>query len=115
MSARLKKNWELLQLLQRHKNHRERKALLFVGKDDLIRALCEIIHNVLEGTIELNAKEKASLKRYKRSLRQLVDKKVSKASKREILNKKGGFLPIVLAPALSLVASLIGEAIGKNI
>ena len=42
--------------------------------------------------------------------------KVSKKNKRKVLtNQTGGFLPLILGPALALVAGLLGEAIGKHL
>ena len=113
MSARLKRNWELLKLLQKTTHKKRRQALIYVGKEDLIRALCEIIHNVLLGNVKLQPAEIRRLKRYKSVLRQLADRKVATKTKKELINQEGGFLPFILGPALGVVASLVGEAIGK--
>ena len=115
MSARLKRNWELLKLLKKTKGKERRNALIYVGKQDLIRAICEIIHNVLLGTVKLKPTEIKRLKRYKSVLRQLADRKVAVKTKEDLVKQRGGFLPLILGPALGVVASLIGEVIGKAI
>lgn len=113
MSARLKRNWDLLKVLKAA-HPKQRKALIMTSTDDLILAICEIVDNVLRGTVKLTSKQKVQLKKYKSVLRNTANHKVTKSRKRRIIAQKGGFLPLILAPALTLIAGLIGEAIGKH-
>jgi uncharacterized membrane protein len=115
MSTRLKRNFKLLDALKRGKTKKQRTPLLNVGKDDLILAICEIVDNVLRGTVKLTTAEVGKLKKYKNGMRKMVDKKVPKIEKAKILNQSGGFLPIILAPVLAVLGSLLGEVIGKAI
>ena len=114
MSVRIKRNWDWLKVIKQA-TPTQRKAILATASDDLILAICEIADNVLDGPIKLSPKQKSSLNKYKNALRDTADKKVSKTKKKNILIQKGGFLPIVLGPALSLIASFIGEELGKRI
>ena len=72
-------------------------------------ALCEIITNVLAGTVKLNTKDKKKLRRHKLALRTLDDKNVSVNKKKQILVQNGGFLSALLIPALTLLGSIIGS------
>jgi len=110
MSARLKRNLAFLHVLKKA-NKKQRKAILDSGNKDLILCLCEVIDNVLAGTVKLSIKQKKDLSKYKSILRQLVDKKVTLDKKRKIFIQKGGFLPALLGPALGLAATIIGQLI----
>lgn len=114
MSVRLKRNWDLLNVLKSAKPP-QRRAIVLTANDDLILAICEIVDNVLRGTVKLSSQQKSKLKQYKKVLRDTADHKISKKHKRRTIAQKGGFLPLILAPALALVAGLLGEAIGKRL
>lgn len=106
MSARLKRNLDFLRVLKKA-NSKQRKAILDSGSKDLILCLCEIIDNILAGTVKLSPKQKKNLSKYKSLLRQLVDKKVPITTKRKLFIQKGGFLPAIIGPALGLAATLV--------
>ena len=110
MSARLKRNLDFLHVLKRA-NKKQRTAILDSANKDLILCLCEVIDNVLAGTVKLSIKQKKDLSKYKSILRQLVDKKVSINKKKKLFIQKGGFLPAILGPALGLAATIIGQLI----
>ena len=115
MSARLKRNWDWLKVLKSAKPA-QRKAILLAADDDLILAICEIVDNVLRGNVKLSTTQKTKLSKYKKAMRYTAAHKVSKKNKRKLLtNQTGGFLPLILGPALALVAGLVGEAIGKHL
>lgn len=107
MSVRLKRNLDFLRVLKKA-NPKQRKAIINDGNKDLILCLCEVIDNILHGTIKLSPKQKKELSKYKKVLRQLVDKKVAIKRKRRLFVQKGGFLPAILGPALGLAATLLG-------
>ena len=114
MSARLSRNWDLLKVLK-SASPPQRKAILLTANDDLILAICEIVDNVLRGAVKLSPLQRNKLKQYKKVLRDTADHKISKKYKRKVIAQKGGFLPLILGPALALVAGLLGEAIGKRL
>jgi len=92
-------------------NKKQRNAILDSANKDLILCLCEVIDNVLAGTVKLSIKQKKDLSKYKSILRQLIDKKISINKKKQLLVQKGGFLPAVLGPALGLAAAILGQLI----
>lgn len=108
MSTHLKKNFALLRALE-SVNARQRKAIISTSPNHLIRSICEIADNLLKGNVELNPQERKRLKKYKSLLRRIVDKKVPLNDKKKALIQQGGALPAILIPALTAVASLIGE------
>jgi len=57
----------------------------------------------------------SKLRRHKSKIRKIIDKETKLAKKRELLTQSGGFLPLLLAPIISLVGGLVGEAIGGAI
>lgn len=85
-----------------------KKALLKACDEEEIKFICECIHNVLQGKIELKEKEKIKLKKYKNILRKIVRKGSDKIRKHLIVQKGGAFLPIILSSILSgLVSTFI--------
>lgn len=112
MSARLKRNFHILQLLQKA-NPKYRKAILKEAPSDLILCICEAIDNVLQGTVKLTPIQRKKLGRYKSMLRSLSVKRSGVKKKRELLVQKGGFLPAILAPIISVAGALLGEVLRK--
>ena len=110
MTKRLKAHLDELKVLKKAKPSL-RKAIIKSGDSDLICCLSECCHNILNGNIKLSAKGKNSLHKHRKHLRDLASKKLSLRKKRNILVQKGGFLPALLAPILSVAASLIGGLI----
>ena len=88
-----------------------RKAILSNANKDLIYALAEIITNVLQGNVKLTEAEKAKLRRSHKALRDIVDKRTGIKAKKQLLIQQGGILSALIAPAITLLASLIGQAI----
>ena len=110
MSEKIKRNFDALRVLHKA-SPKLRKAILQNSQTELILALCEIIANVLSGTVKLSPRQKKRLHAHKSSLRHLADKRVPIKAKRQILTQKGGFLAALLPPALTLLATIIGNAV----
>lgn len=85
-----------------------RTALLKSCDKEEINCICECIHNVLQGKVPIEDKNKKKLKKYKTVLRKLVKKGTNKIRKNIIIQKGGAFLPIILGSILSgIVQSLV--------
>jgi hypothetical protein len=109
MSKRMRDNLPYLQILAKCKP-KVRKVLIEHGPSDLVLSICECCHNVLKGTVPLTKREKQHLSRYKKHLRGLVNKKISRVKKRRLLaQQKGGgnLLTALLPPVLSVLTSLL--------
>lgn len=85
-----------------------RKNILKQAKPHLIKTLCEICMNTLNGNMTISKSQKLRLKKYKTTLRNLSSPKVKLARKRNILIQKGGFLPVLLG---SLLAGAVGKLV----
>ena len=83
-----------------------RKKLVKDSPSEVIRCVSECCHNVLKGNVHLSSAQK-KLYPSRQHLRRLDSKSISVKKKKQILNQKGGFLPL-LAPAL---LPLLGKAV----
>lgn len=108
---RLKENQHTLQVLKNCKPI-VRKSIIKYGNSELIKTLCEICINILNGNVKISPKCKNHLQNYKNSLRKLTAPKVKLQVKKKILVQKGGFLPVILSTILS---GVIGSLIEKNL
>lgn len=104
---RLKVNKHILHVLK-NCNTCVRKSILKNANPELIRTLCEISLNLVNGNMKVSKNCRARLKKYKKKLRELASSKGKVSSKRKILVQHGGFLPLLLG-------SLLTGAIGKLI
>ena len=89
-----------------------RRILIRKASKDNIDALSEVALNTLLGNVPLSNKHKQKLKRHKFSIRNLA-KKLSLKKKKEFLVQKGGFLPLLITPALSILGGLAANAISS--
>jgi hypothetical protein len=106
MTANILSQEHLLKELSK-KNSRYRNALLNKADRKLITAVCEVIHNTLEGNIPINSALKELLSNKRNLLRKLVQKN-SIVYKKKLLIQQGGFiLPLLLPAALTAIASAI--------
>jgi hypothetical protein len=85
----------------------ERAAVLENADRELLMAICEIALNVLCGNVKLTKPLKSALCKHRHTMRQLADERLPLAKKRKLLIQKGGFLPALIAPALSVLTSLL--------
>jgi len=74
----------------------QRKALLNSITQSQLKAVSEIVHNVIRGTVPLTYLEKSELKKYKKTLLILGRKKSTKREKLRVLQRTPNVLVIVL-------------------
>jgi hypothetical protein len=74
----------------------QRKALLRSISADQIKVLCEIIHNILTGTIKLTSTQKTSLTKHKALLRLLGDKRTKPARAKRALQRAANVIVAIL-------------------
>ena len=107
VSNRIKKHCGLLKWLSNAKPA-QTKAFIKGADKDIINTLCECSLNILGGNVPLSQKQKQKLKKYKRNLRQLADKKLSLKRKKSLLQTKGGgLLGVLLGGILPPIVSLL--------
>ena len=91
-----------------------RRALLADLPPEVIRLLSECALNILKGTVTLKNKHKAKLRRHRKNLRILAQKRAPVATKKRVV-QTGGFLPALLG---ALAPMFLGPVVGpivKNI
>ena len=109
MSKYVKRALPLLQVLAKSKPQ-IRDAIVQHGPPDLIKAISEIVLNVLKGVIKITPRQRKRLARYKNKLRALTSNKVSQKIKRKFLSQKGGgggLLASIVVPLA--IAALSGQ------
>lgn len=106
---RIKQNKFYLLLLADCKSKKFKKTLLENCSNDALKAILEIVLNVMKGNVELGEKIRRKLKKYKKSLRKLICPQLSLKSKRKVLIQSGGFLNILLPTLIGGILSKILE------
>lgn len=85
---------------------KERVKILKQGNSCFVKLLCEMVLNVLKGTVKLPDSHYKKLKPHKRLLLQVTKPLASVKQRREaLLKKKGGILPVILPPLLTALAT----------
>lgn len=82
------------------------------SSDPQLCAVCEIVKNVLHNpalNLRLSTDQKLALHRYRKRLRELIDRRVPKERKRRILQSGRGFLlPLLASLAAPIVSKIFG-------
>ena len=110
--ARLRRNIPHLKKLKKVPT-KQRKEIISQASADLINCICDCCLNVVKGNLQINQTQKKKLGRHAVSIRALSKKGQSLKKRKQILIQKGGFLPALIAPVLSLAASVIGGLINQ--
>ena len=101
MAKRFEKNLDYFSVLCKC-NDRQRIAIIKGADEQLIKAICDCVENVISGNIPLDSKAKKKLAKYKNLLRILKSKKGWTLKKKKLV-QSGGFLTALLGPLLGVV------------
>jgi hypothetical protein len=95
------------------KTKKQREAVLHKCNGEIVKAIVDIVHNVLKGRIKIRNKNKLS--KHKQQLRCVNQPGLSIAKRRQFLIQKGGFLPFLLPliPLIAKAAAFAGPVIAK--
>ena len=96
MSRLIKKHWSYLQLLMNTTSKQQRKQLLDTITNDQLRALTEVIVNLLQSILPITPSHKPKLKRHRNIIRRLGDTTISSKKKKELLCKQGAVIANLL-------------------
>ena len=103
-----------LENLAKVKDFKNKKVLIKNAEDCVIDAISEIALNCLNGRIPLRDCDFKSLIKYQTVLRKIS--KIGPVNKRKrLISQTGGFLNLLIPPALSLIASVIGGYLSKRL
>ena len=109
----IKQLLELLKPLDNVSKYRIQKLLQNVDKNFVLK-ICEVIYNILHGTIPIKASDKKKLKKYRFHLHKLCKRNHSIKSKTQILQHGGGaFLSALIPAAITGISSLLGSLTSK--
>jgi hypothetical protein len=108
---RIEKNKFYLLLLADCKSKKFKRTLLENCGTDALKAILEIVLNVMKGNVKVSEKVRRKLKKYKSSLRKLICPQLSLKSKRKVLIQSGGFLNILLP---TLIGGILNHILQKN-
>ena len=107
MAQRLRKNHDFLKLLVKC-TPAQRKAILKVADDALVRTICECVLNVLKGTVPVSKPAKKKLLSQRKSLIALAEKSTPLIRKRNCwYNTEEKFLSILLPSVLRVLSSIL--------
>lgn len=93
---------------------KQRKEAIKKAKDCVINAISEIAVNCLKGNYPLKSCDFDKLKLYKKHL-VFLSKPLSISRRRKYLVQKGGFLNLLIPPALSFLGSLALDLIKEQV
>jgi hypothetical protein len=96
-------------------NSSDRNILIQQASPDQIRALTEIAYNIVQGKFSLPHETLNKLKTHKLHIRKLSKKTVSHKDKKKLLVQKGGFLPLLVTPILSVLGAIAGKVISSQL
>ena len=83
-------------------NKKQRDAMIKTASPSLMKAIYECCCNSLYNRIPHTDRQKRVLKKHKKFIKALVDKKTGQNRKRQVLVQRGGsFLPLILKPVLN--------------
>ena len=85
MSRLIKKHWSYLQLLMNTTSKQQRKQLLETIINDQLRALTEVVVNLLQRILPITPSHKSKLKRHRNIIRRLGDTTISSKKKKILL------------------------------
>ena len=109
---RIKSNFHKLHTLK-DAHPKLRKAIISNCDTDLVNCVSECALNLLHGNVELSDCARKKLRKYRRQLRTVVDRRVRMARKKTLIIQRGGFLVRLLTVVLPTLASLIYDGLKK--
>lgn len=108
MKSQVLKRKDYLSLLSKHgQSPKKRKILADMATKSDLDAVREICINLLHGNIPLTHTLENKLKRHKKALRLLAQKKGGIREKKKLIHQQGGFLHFLAPLALSLAGTLV--------
>lgn len=92
----------------------KRKDILAHCSPDFLKTLCEIALNILKGNIKLTPSQHRKLKKQRKIIRLLADKRTGLKRKQLALKSQGGgFILPLLAALTPLIGNLVGGILSR--
>ena len=96
MSTLVKKHWCYFQLLMSTTSKLQRRQLVDTITNDQLRALIQIVVNLLQNIIPLTPSKKTHLKKHRKVIRQIGESSISLKKKKELLCKQSSAIALLL-------------------
>lgn len=98
-------------LMKAHNNNR--MAILHSFPKFVVDDLIEVLMNIVMGRVKVGAKHKKILSKHRKVLLNMANTKSIPKLRRIVFNQRGGFFPLLVPIAVSVISALVGGAI-KN-
>lgn len=112
MSKRLEMTNAFIKLLANSSTH-QRKILLRGASNEQLKGLFELCLNIVRGNLPVSGVQFRRLKRERKTLETLANRRVPIYQKRNIINQKGGFLGQLATFAIPLLAHIVASKLKK--
>lgn len=107
MSRLVKKHWSYLQLLMNTSSKQQRKVLLDTITNDQLRALTQVVVNLLGSILPITPSQKQKLKKHKNIIRRIGDTKLGSKKKKELLCRQSALIAQLLKSVEPALRDLI--------
>ena len=107
---RIRRHDVVLRALKRV-NNATRIAIIANAKKDLIDVLVACAKAIIKGQVDLTPQQSRAIRQRAQDITELVKSGNSLTRKRSLL-QRGGLLPALLGPALSILPELLGGVLG---
>ena len=117
LSSNIRNHCDFVSLLTKEGTTRaRRRALLQLAKTPHVKAVCELVLNVLQGNVKVSPTVANKLRRNSKQCQQLLSSKTSIAKKKQLIegNQVGGILPLLFKFGLPIATSLISSMLPKR-
>ena len=92
-------------------NGHQKKQALGMASSNFVRQFCTHVKKLKHR--RLSAVQRKQLRKHTQDLRKLTNKKTSIVTKRSILTKRGGLLPLLIPLIASVAAPVVGSVVSK--
>lgn len=109
MSTNVREHLPILKYIAKTPSRRRRMLIKQCATNNFARCISECCWNVINGRVPLSDSEKRKLCKYKKTLRELANRRVSLTSKKRTL-QSGGFLPLLpllIGPVIKTLGGLL--------
>ena len=96
MSQLIRKHFDYIRLLITTASRTQRKALLKTITNDQLKAVVEIVVNLLNKVIPISPRDKSKLKSNRRFIRQIADRAITLKKKKDLILRQGGIIVLLL-------------------
>ena len=95
-------------------NNKDQKSFIQGASPELLKTISEICLNLIKGSIEISKEDINKLRKYKKQILTLSEKKHSIKTRKKLCSQRGGFLPTLIGLTLPGIITAIISATRKK-